>query len=287
MDNYIMEVFDNDLFKVKHIAGKEASDSAKQSFHPCHRLIFSYCIKNGGNIIIDGTKYDISDGDLFIMKPSEFFRHNIDDSCFHERIVLIISMQIIKNLPSYYSAVLSPFFKRKNGVKNHIPCHIVKKHGLDKLFTELLDHSKENDEAENVLAFSRVLDIAATANKIIKKELSLSTENISRDSKANDIMRYLNCNFTKDISIADIACHFNMDKTYLSKIFKKQTGMSVWEYVIIRRIYLFNYLIKDSNSAEEVSYKAGFRNYSNFYRLYKKYMGITPTEFKNSLYISE
>ena len=135
-------------------------------------------------------------------------------------------------------------------------------------------YRKETIETENILAFSRALEILATTNKIITNMLTDDTEIILKDSKVNDILRYLNANFTNDITITDVAKCFNLDRSYLSRLFKAHTGMAIWEYVITRRIYLFNYLIKDSNSLEETAYMAGFRNYSNFYRLYKRHCKI-------------
>lgn len=284
MNTYIQEIFESGIYKVKHIAGMNASETAKPSYHSSIRLMFSYFVKGGGSIIIDDTRYDIADGDFFVLKPAEFFMHNIDDSCFHERIVLITSVQIDKNLPSNCSDVLSPFFRRNKGEKNRIPGNVAKKYHLDRLFNELLGYLKAEDETNNILAFSRVLEILVVINKIITKELTSNDSNIIRNSKVNDILKYLNSNYTKDISITDVAKKFNLDRSYLSRLFKSQMGMSVWDYVIMRRIYLFNYLINDNSSMEETAYRVGFKNYSNFYRLYKKYMLMTPTEFKKSLY---
>lgn len=283
MSTYIKEVFDNDLYKVKHIAGIEVYDSAKPTYQGNGMLIFSYYIKGTGNIVIDSTRYEISGGELFIMKPTEFFRHKIDDNCFHERIVLIIYPQIFKNFPGNYSAILSPFFKRKNGQKNLIPCYVVNEHHLNKLFAELLGYSRVDSETERILAFSRVLEILVVINKVITQVLTTDEGNVIRSSKVDDILQYLNRNYTKDISITDVANRFNLNRSYLSRLFKAQIGMSMWDYVIMRRIYMFNFLIKDSNSLEETAYSVGFKNYSNFYRLYKKYVQMTPIEFKKSL----
>ena len=284
MSTYVKEAFDNNLYRVKHISGIEVDDSANPAYQGNGMLIFSYYVKGSGSIVIDRTRYEMSGGELFIMKPTEFFRHKIDDNCFCERIVLTIYPQIFKNFPSNYSAVLSPFLKRKNGEKNCIPCHIVNEYHLDKLFLELFEHSKENSETESILAFSKVLEILVETNKIITQVLTADEGNIIRNSNVDDILKYLNSNYTKDISITDVANQFNLDRSYISRLFKAQTGMSMWDYVIMRRIYLFNYLIEDSNSLEETAYRVGFKNYSNFYRLYKKHMLMSPIEFKKSFY---
>ena len=284
MNTCVKEIFDNGLFRVKHIAGIEAYDAAKKTYQGNGLLIFSYYIKGTGSIVIDSTRYEISGGELFVMKPTEFFRHKMDDNCFHERIVLILYSQIFKNLPGNYSDILFPFLKRKNGEKNCIPSRFVNEFHLDKLFTELLDHSREDSETERILAFSRVLEILVATNKLITQGLDTDEEGIIRNAKVEAILKYLNANYTKDISRTDVANHFYLDRSYISRLFKAQTGMAMWDYIIMRRIYLFNYLIESGHSLEETAYTVGFRNYSNFYRLYKKYMLMTPNEFKKSLY---
>lgn len=284
MNTYVKESFDNGLFRVKHIAGIEVYDAAKPTYQGNGMLIFSYYIKGTGSIVIDSTRYEISGGELFIMKPTEFFKQKIDDNCFYEKIVLIIYPQIFKNLTGNYSDILFPFLKRKNGEKNRIPSRLVNELHLDKLFMELLDHSREDSETERILAFSRVLEIFVATNKSITQVLVADEDNIIRNSKVEAILKYLNGNYTNDISITDVANRFNLDRSYISRLFKAQTGMAMWDYIIMRRINLFNYLIENSNSLEETAYRVGFKNYSNFYRLYKKYMQMTPIEFKKSLY---
>jgi len=94
------------------------------------------------------------------------------------------------------------------------------------------------------------------------------------------VLEYLNIHFKEDLSITAVAEKFNIDESYLSHLFKEHTGVSLWTYVIYRRIQTFNKLILNGGSAEENCYKVGFRNYSNFFRLYKKHMGISPSQFK-------
>lgn len=76
---------------------------------------------------------------------------------------------------------------------------------------------------------------------------------------------------------------FRVNRSYLLHRFKQKMGISLWNYVILRRINLFNNSLSDHVSLETAAYSVGFTNYSNFYRLYKKYMGLTPLEFKQQM----
>jgi AraC-like DNA-binding protein len=55
------------------------------------------------------------------------------------------------------------------------------------------------------------------------------------------------------------------------------------DYLALRRIHLVNDLIRRGDPITEACFTAGFKNYSNFFRLYKKHTGLTPQEFKNSI----
>ena len=95
-----------------------------------------------------------------------------------------------------------------------------------------------------------------------------------------DVIDYIGSNFTENITSVQIADHFFISKYRLEHLFKECVGVSLWEYVILRRLVYCNDLIQNGTSAQEASFAAGFRNYSNFYRLYKKHMGFSPSEYK-------
>ena len=59
--------------------------------------------------------------------------------------------------------------------------------------------------------------------------------------------------------------------------------VSPWNYVILRRLQRANDWMCQGYSAEEACYRVGFDNYANFFRLYKKHTGISPSQFKKQI----
>ena len=114
------------------------------------------------------------------------------------------------------------------------------------------------------------------------------TQNINKLPHYADIsktMVYINENIASDISLDELAKIANMSKYYYSTMFKKITGLTVWEYVLNTRIELaISYLTKDNTnySITEILGMCGFNNASAFNKSFKKITGKTPTEFKNS-----
>ncbi|MBO5454282.1 MAG: helix-turn-helix transcriptional regulator [Clostridia bacterium] len=207
----------------------------------------------------------------------------IDENVYHERIVLHVNESILKNFPINSKSIFLPFYKYKDGNINYIPAKTVKAFGLDIKFRELLNTVKERNETSSILAICKTTELLVCVSKVFDKVKIDEDDYSYNNSLIKKVITYINQNYTKDIEISDIATEFNIDKSYLSHLFKDCSGMSLWNYVIYKRICYFNMLLKENVSVEETSRKAGFKNYSNFFRLYKKHMKITPMQFKKQL----
>ena len=118
---------------------------------------------------------------------------------------------------------------------------------------------------------------------IILKSLAEEKTKAVDNKIVNNVIAYINQNFQYEISLEEIAKEFYVDKFYISRLFKEYVGVTVWNYVIFRRISAFNDLIRVNTPIEEAYLRVGFLNYSNFFRLYKKHMNMTPSEYKKKV----
>ena len=261
---------------VHHTTGSYAGESTLRYMHSSSELIFMYFIHGTGHIIIEGHRYNIEKGNIFLLRPGELFHCAIDDGQYHERIVLHVTNSILANFSCNTDTFLSPFYQYEKGFENCILAPSVSVHGLDSDLRTILDLLKDGSNTNQLLATCKVIEFLAKTADISKTSQTQVKPLIA------DVLAFLNTHFRENISIAEIASKINIDSSYLSHIFREQVGISLWKYVIYRRIYFCNEMIRKNFSIEESCYQAGFQNYSNFYRLYKKYMGMTPMEFKKN-----
>mgnify|MGYP005837810125 CR=1 FL=1 len=85
----------------------------------------------------------------------------------------------------------------------------------------------------------------------------------------------------ENLSIAGIADNFNINLTYLSKFFKEQTGEGLLDYINRYRLEEAKRLLKESDeNISDVAKKVGFYNSNALIRIFKKYEGITPGQYK-------
>ncbi len=100
-----------------------------------------------------------------------------------------------------------------------------------------------------------------------------------------DIYGYLQKNFTKKISIEDIGDEFKIHPNYAMNIFKKKSGYTINQMINMMRIHEAQRLLISSDiSITDIAYESGFSTISNFYAIFKKYCGITPTDYRNNPY---
>ncbi|MDQ1911567.1 helix-turn-helix transcriptional regulator [Paenibacillus sp. GD4] len=86
-----------------------------------------------------------------------------------------------------------------------------------------------------------------------------------------------------NISISSVAEHFGLHSSYLSKFYKEQTGESMLDAINRTRLQKAKTLLSESDSIGDAAVKVGFYNSNAFIRVFKKYEGITPGQFKSTL----
>lgn len=273
--------------RLNHTAGTSAEDSTLGYPHWTTEFLLFYFIQGTGSIKIEGRHYSIHRGDMILLNPSELFHCTVDEGIYHERIVLHINETVTRAFPCNCHDLFIAFYKRPKGIGNHISAQATAEKGLDALVHSIYQHIRCTDPVNTVLTVCKTMELLAKLNELLVSAPAESQSSAHENPLIQNVLFYLNEHFREDISISEIAQKFRVDKSYLSHLFKTYVGTSLWNYVIFRRIYLFNSLISWNCSIEEASIQAGFHNYSNFFRLYKKHMKMTPAQFKKQLDITK
>jgi AraC-like DNA-binding protein len=274
---------DNSGFRLHHTKGRFAAESTTGYLHYDVELSLIYFIHGIGEIKIEGKKYIIEDNDLILLKPSELYHCTVKDGTYHERLVLYFNGDLLGNFKESGKVFLEAFYNRPDGFENKIPAKIVKENNIDLEIKELLNLVKDQSEVKKVVSVCKTVEILAKLRTIILSSSEKQYSQTGEDPLINNVIAYINQNFSQNISLEGIAKEFYVDKYYISHFFKEKVGVTLWNYVIFRRLTAFNDLIRANTSIEEACFRVGFQNYSNFFRLYKKHMQMTPTEFKKSI----
>ena len=97
------------------------------------------------------------------------------------------------------------------------------------------------------------------------------------------VMEYVKANFAKKISLDDIARHVYLSRSYLSSIFKEETGQSLFSYINQVRIEKSKlYLLDNAVGLVDVAALCGFEDQSYFTKVFKKATGVSPKKYRDS-----
>ena len=144
---------------------------------------------------------------------------------------------------------ISNLYKRKKGIGNQIHSDVVKKYNVDRLFYELLEFVRDESEISQPLSICKIVEILCVINRIIEKTPAKAMDYVSTNPMIDDVLDYINENYTKHITIHDIAEHVNIHRSYLSHKFKEQVGISLWNYVLLKRLLYAKDLLKAGYSS--------------------------------------
>ena len=110
-----------------------------------------------------------------------------------------------------------------------------------------------------------------------------ATGNPSRDTVLDDILYYIDHNYQNNIKLESIAPLFGYNSAYLGKIFNKTVGESFNSYVDNKRIEHSLELLKENRlKVYEIAEQVGYKNVDYFHKKFKKYVGISPAEYRKN-----
>ena len=239
----------NDLYPM--IFGDQECESS-HSFGPYIRdhYLIHYVVKGKGKLYKENRVYDVNPGQIFIIFPGEITTYTADAEDPWHYIWIGFNGSIAKRLRSLRSPVVyvdsSIFVGLLENLKNERgDPELILIAGLHLLFSELFAYSGKPDYV----------------------------------SRAES---YVNALYMMDISVREIAESLNLDERYLSRIFKQKHGVPLGKYILITRMERAKLLLKDGIPVTSAAAMVGYPDYTGFSKLFKKYAGVSPKDYKKT-----
>ena len=120
------------------------------------------------------------------------------------------------------------------------------------------------------------------------RSFNYSSDNVavSRDrlNSVKNTIKYIDTHLSEPITLQMLAENAGMTPNYFSTLFKKISGITLWDYINSRRIEATMQLLKGEKQLNilEIATQCGFNNTANFNKIFKKVSGLTPKEYRAS-----
>lgn len=148
--------------------------------------------------------------------------------------------------------------------------------GSDVIFDDKLPYLTYINSWQGLDLFERAL------NHITEKLQELTDANGSRDV-VSETIKYIRQHLDSDLAVSEIAEYAGMNPEYLTKLFKKNTGYTLKEYIVNEKMESAKMLLTTTTlPVTLISSHVGYGNYSNFTRSFKQLVGCTPMEYRKA-----
>lgn len=154
----------------------------------------------------------------------------------------------------------------------------------EQLMNRILGLSQKQGFDSVMELLSILNDLSISRDKHTLSTATFNNANPSHNSRRiEEALKYMNQNFDKNISLAEVARFTNMTAVSFSRFIKTRTGMTFIDSLTEMRMgHASRMLIDTSQSIAEIAYNTGFNNISNFNRIFKKKKGCIPKEFREN-----
>ena len=139
---------------------------------------------------------------------------------------------------------------------------------------------KKIKSREPHLAYAATLELISLLARLYSTSKEITIGSFSYHTER--AIKRIEEGFSEELTVHMIAADLGVSASYVSRIFKKETGMGIHEYLMRYRVLKAAAMLSECSVAE-AAYSCGFSDSSHFILLFKKYMNTTPKKFKMNL----
>lgn len=134
-----------------------------------------------------------------------------------------------------------------------------------------------NDYIKDMTIYNKLINIL---HMIMSETVYPESSKKNKKYNLDEIKKYLDDNYNKDISLDQLSNQFYINKFYLTRAFKDKYGQTINSYVSSKRITKAKELLRFSNlNIDDISIECGIKDPNYFSRLFKKVESVSPKEY--------
>ena len=226
-------------------------------------------------------KHKMSPGDLMLVPPGIMHHAIMDDSTQnYRRFVFWISKSCCNSLTQESIDYMYLIQKAEAFHKYiyHLPP--AQFHQVESRFLRLLEEISSERYGSDAARHLCLCDLILTINRVIYDEEHKESGS-DELSLFQNILSYVESNLEDLLSLEDIASKFFVSKYYVAHLFKDTLGISLHQFIIKKRLDECRNAITNGESITASYERFGFRDYSSFFKAFRKEYGMSPKEYQN------
>lgn len=228
-------------------------------------------IKGSGAYYVGAKLYQISSGDIVLCGGGVLHDEFPQTDELYQTLSLGIRNLKLPDTPpnQFFNGNVLPIFYQPEQF-----------HDMETLFCMIERHAAEEKAGYKMLCQNLMLGALELIKRMLQSRTELSVN--ESDTICTRIENFLNEHYADEISIDMLGQMFYISPYHLSHIFKHETGYSVRQYILRRRIgEAQSRLVNTKDTVQHIANDVGFDDANYFSRLFTKYVGMSPVAYRN------
>jgi len=262
----------------------DSSWSMEPNIHDWFEMVY---VKKGYAVFeIEKQSAPIGPNDIIIIRPHRTHKLIVSSTEGCEFIVFSFTFENRKN-PQVSEISMNDFlnFVRGSETEPFIKFKVNQKNEIITLLDRIVREKKNEDIGSEFYSYLLVLELFVLLSRALKMQWE---DNISRGTKIKELIeasvKFIENSYERDISISDISKYVFLSPGYYTRAFKEHMGVTPINYLLKLRVERAKELLAYTDKkAGDIALETGFSNQQRFNAIFKKFTGLTPTQYKKAV----
>lgn len=245
--------------------------------HPFYEVFFF--LSGDVRYTIEGRTYQLRPGDILLTGSRDIHRPDVRPGKAYERYVIWIHPSLIDRLRRTGDDLAACFADADARAYKLVRPDSAALTQLKTMCDRTISAQRETGFGSGALSLIYLIEFLIHLNRAYFATPEAIRRDVTENSKVNEAVAYINAHLAEDLSLDRLSRALYVSKSHLNRSFKEYTGLTLYQYIIKKRLVAARSMLREGAPVMEACMKCGFNDYSNFLKAFKREFGKNPREF--------